>query len=345
MASLESKLTYVAVIGLDSNSMPQGRLNLAEIRRLRKVLDEDDLLSDAEICVPEPVVWEWSEHLFASLTARDAAAKKAAKQLRNAGLERLGPAQSFGTPVTIDAVVAAVELELERHGVRILRFLDAPAAAIGGLRDQVLQVGAGNRKGTAAGSRVKTGAADSASLRLLTTFHGDSGLVIVSADKDVAAHFRRMEPGAESPVIVPGLWELRRALSHLFPGAEESVAQVREALLNGLRGRGAVGEATLENGRVAFPGPDDYRNVIIAVVDVENVLAVSDIRVSRQDGFATAEARLLVELQLDGVMEDLRGDLEVINLTASAVAATAQVSASRVGDREWEVAVDHVTVD
>lgn len=346
METLESKLRDIAVIGLDSNAMPHGRLNLAEINRLREVLDEDELLSHVEICVPEPVVWEWSEHLFASLTASDAAAKKAAKELRNAGLAHLRPTGSPDPPKTIDVVVKAVEDELERREVRLLRFLDTPAAAINGLRDQVLQVGAGSRKGGAGGAHVKTGAADSASLRLLTEFHADTGLVIVSADKDVAAHFSRMRAGAIAPVVVSGLWELRRALSHLFPGPEESLAQVRAALLEGLPGRQTATEATLENGRVAFPGPDDdYRNVVIAVTDVENVLAVSDIRVSRHDGFATAEAQLLVELQLDGVMEDLGGDLDVISLTANAVAATAQVSASRISDQEWEVAVDHVTVD
>lgn len=344
--TLESRLRDIAVIALDSNAMPNGRLNLAEVDRLRQVLDEDEMLSHVEIWVPQPVVWEWSEHLFSSLSASDTAAKKAAKQLRNAGLAHLRAAVGLGPPLAIDEVVTAVERELEQRDIRLLRFLDAPAAAIDGLRDQVLQVGAGSRKGSAGGPHVKTGAADSASLRLLTACHAESGLVIVSADKDVAAHFNSVGAGAHTPVVVSGLWELRRALSHLFPGPEESVAQVRAALFAALPGRHSAAEATLENGRVAFPGPDDdYRNVVIAVTDVENVLAVSDIRVSRHDGFATAEASLLVELQLDGVTEDFRGDLDIISLTANAVSATAQVSASRIGDQDWQVAVDHVTVD
>lgn len=170
--------------------------------------------------------------------------------------------------------------------------------------------------------------------------------MIVSADKDVAAHFKSVEPGAAAPVVVSGLWELRRALSHLFPGPERSVAQVRATLFAALPGQDSASEATLENGRVVFPGPDDdYRNVVIAVTDVETVLAISDVRVSRHDGFATAEANLLIELQLDGVMEDLSGDLGLISLTANAVAATAQVSASRIGNENWQVAVDHVTID
>ena len=55
----------VRAVVLDANVMSRGRLTLDVIDEIVAVIEEREL--DAEVWVPEPVVWEWAEHACSDL--------------------------------------------------------------------------------------------------------------------------------------------------------------------------------------------------------------------------------------------------------------------------------------
>jgi hypothetical protein len=66
----------------DANAMGAGRPNIAELTYLANHLSELAI----EAWVPQPVAWEWAEHLGADWAAMRVKIANETRQLRNAGL-------------------------------------------------------------------------------------------------------------------------------------------------------------------------------------------------------------------------------------------------------------------
>lgn len=135
--------------------------------------------------VPEPVAWEWAEHLAAEWTTIRSVVKKSAGHLSAAGL----------------AHAATVTLGLKDRGEVVKDFLhtlaDVPHVeiiplsgenAIEGLKDQVLLRDPAKPKGAAG---VKTGGSDSAWIReVLAQVDTPDELLFLSQDRDINRAFR-----------------------------------------------------------------------------------------------------------------------------------------------------------
>lgn len=336
----------VAVV-LDTNSMPKGQLDIRRIEELASIIEEQEL--DAEIWIPEPVVWEWTEHLFRSVRDAAAAYGKALTLATEAGLI-VGEAAVPEVLADVQVISSNVEAAVEAlEGVRILRLADAPHAAVDGLRDQVLQLGTGRRKSAGSEKLVKTGGADSAALRLVThAMHGRplALAVVVSADRDTVAHF-----GATTPVIIPQVWAVKQSLLALENGSDAARTDVEEALFKQVVGDdsetvlGAELNLTSAVARRIGPEMQSYLNMSVALIRVSDLTDFRGVEVSRTDGYATAEASAIVDLQVDGVWWDAESDrLEITPHTLYDLPAEAQMSAARLDDG-WHGRLDSLRAD
>jgi hypothetical protein len=183
----------------DANVFSEGRPNLRILTRQAAKLERAGL----ELWVPEPVAWEWAEHLGADLAGFRLRESTIAKKLELAGLGR--PAAMSG-PASKDEAVERVLSKLQR--IRNLRVIPLTgSAAVAGLRDQILQTGAGKKK-----ADVKTGASDSAWVRsVVEEAKGAATFVIVSNDRsDLISVFDAME------IVVPPILTLNALPEVLF---------------------------------------------------------------------------------------------------------------------------------
>ena len=83
----------------------------------------------------------------------------------------------------IDKVATDLTDTLEEAGVYVINMRRYTAAAAAGVRDQILQTGVGRRKAESADKRVKTGASDSTSFRLLEAHARDESAKSSSSAK------------------------------------------------------------------------------------------------------------------------------------------------------------------
>lgn len=331
-------LDLLAVV-LDTNSTG-GDLQLPRIAELADLMDEQDL-DEAEIWIPEPVIWEWAEHTYRRLKSFEGASRK----LDISGLPELRT--SGGLPNwSVADVVSSIDDALKRiDRVSILRLVDQPQAAIQGLRDQVLQIGAGKLKGD-----VKTGAADSAILRLVEEAAGDSledRCVVVSADGDTRRHFANVV----SPIVIRDMHLLRLSVLAMVPSEQEVTDAASEAIQNYLRRFVAdVGEQleyeTLD-GDVdrATSWHENYgAERSVGVSHLDRIGPVEIVEVSRKAGYAAANADITLTLYSQSVWYDPRSDsTEQDDEVFSDVPAVASVWADRDGDH-WEVRIETLFV-
>ncbi|RSM80467.1 hypothetical protein DL991_10070 [Amycolatopsis sp. WAC 01375] len=130
--------------------------------------------------IPEPVAWEWAEHLAQDWTTAATAVSTPNRRLKKAHLGR------FQTEfVDKDAVAAAFLDQLAAvPNVEVIAL--SPEHALAGLKDQVLQLPPAKRKGPE-DERVKTGASDSAWLREVLARVGNASeqLLFVTEDHDI----------------------------------------------------------------------------------------------------------------------------------------------------------------
>ncbi|MBK3585231.1 hypothetical protein JHN49_16410 [Streptomyces sp. MBT57] len=183
-------LENLKAVVLDANAYGLARPDLGQLGRLAQRLAGMEI----ETWVPEPVAWEWAEHLAHDWQVLKSAASSERKRLQSAGLEV--PASSGYT--TDDEVIAAVLANLaEIPNVRLIKLTGR--SAMEGLKDQVLLRRPAKRKGgsidTAKGVKtdtakgVKTGASDSAWLRDVLELASPDEILIVTSDGDVPAAF------------------------------------------------------------------------------------------------------------------------------------------------------------
>ena len=177
---------YLRAVVFDTNAFGHARPDLAFLEDLAQRLHTIDI----ETRVPEPVAWEWAQHLAEDWQNVETAMAEERRRLRRAGLA--GHSSPYGDTRAVVSVFLA-RLAAVPH-LTILAL--SPQNALLAIKDQILQVPPGRRKGD-----VKTGASDSAWLRtILDEVDGDTGrLLIVSQDKDVEAAFGEWKK--DCPVI------------------------------------------------------------------------------------------------------------------------------------------------
>ncbi|MFE9912509.1 hypothetical protein [Streptomyces clavifer] len=205
----------------------QGRLSPQELERLRAVVFDANAYGEArpdfdqlgrwagrlagmeiETWVPEPVAWEWAEHLVRDWEFVNSQTRNQRRQLRSAGLEVPAPSGYASR----DDVIAAVLANLAAiPDVRVISLTGR--SAVEGLKDQILQHPPAKIKGGSDRTKgTKTGASDSAWLRDVLQLAEPDEILIVTGDRDVPAAFKAW--GVPVPHIRP-LHELRPTLFDL----------------------------------------------------------------------------------------------------------------------------------
>jgi hypothetical protein len=174
--------------------------------------------NEAELWIPEVVCWEWAQRV----TARDRDVV-AGQEAHNRRLIQWGfEARPVPIPLDVEDVVEAIE----RAGAVVVR--TTPAAALEGLRDQVLGIGAGSSK-----KLIKTGAADGSWVRSVIERNGGAleGVVIVTGD-GAAIEGVCERVGIDSPAVVAYLHRLQHLLSP--EPADAAQEETFSAAINGL---------------------------------------------------------------------------------------------------------------
>ncbi|GAA1029135.1 hypothetical protein GCM10009565_58800 [Amycolatopsis albidoflavus] len=165
---------YLTAAVFDANCFGYGRPDLNYLEFLARRLAEVGI----ETWVPEPVAWEWAQHVADDWDAMRVRLGDEHRRVKKAGLS------SFESPYGDVAEVAdAFLVKLgELSNVTLVPLSSNNARQ--GLRDQILQLAPGRRK-----EGVKTGASDSAWLRdvLDRTERDVARLLFVSEDKDLRA--------------------------------------------------------------------------------------------------------------------------------------------------------------
>ncbi|MGW2104381.1 hypothetical protein ACWCPX_43370 [Streptomyces olivaceoviridis] len=178
----------------DANAYGVARPNLQQLTRLAERLAGIGI----ETWVPEPVAWEWAEHVSRDWEAVKNAARQERDRMNRAGIPVAVPTTPYDSrEAVIDAVLG--NLSAIPH-VRIVKLTGS--SAVEGLKDQVLQRKPAKTKGGTPekpGSAVKTGASDSAWLRDVLDLAPPERILIVGADKDVDAAFKAW--GKPMPLI------------------------------------------------------------------------------------------------------------------------------------------------
>lgn len=163
--------------------------------------------------IPEPVAWEWAEHLAAQWTAAVNTVMTPSRQLRRAGLPPLFVRPSYRDR---DEVIAAFLTRIE--GVPHTEVVSLTGeSARQGLKDQVLQRSPAKTKSD---QKVKTGGSDSAWLRDVIAKAGGAAdeLLFLSADADIK---RAYEQWGHPPPLMRTVNEIRASLFEDVPATEE----------------------------------------------------------------------------------------------------------------------------
>lgn len=331
----------LAAVCLDANAMSRGLLNLTAIEDLVEVIESQEL--DVPVMIPETVVWEWAEHLAADIADVTTTVHRLQLQASSAGVPLLVPdgwPAELATDTVVDAVMRAVS---GIEGVEVLP-LRPDSIAVEALRDQVLLRGPARRK-----KDVKTGAADSAAFRLIDAerFRVGGTFLVVSADQDARLHFS----GERDVRLTPSISRAKAGIVAMRKGSEMAVDRVRQAVSTRLprMTRKELGDPEVgpENG----PTPENGRrlngvrilNLTYGLVAVEAVIDVSDVEVSRSDGYAAVVVEALVSIERDlQVLSDRSDAVEMDIDSFGGLRATLELSAESDNGVDWDFIVDRV---
>jgi len=189
---------------VDANAYGAAGPDLARLTRLAADLAKINIRT----WVPEPVAWEWAEHLAAEWSTIRTVAKMAAGRLSTAGLPNAATI-TLGLSDRILVIQEFLRLLAEVPHVEVIPL--SGESAIEGLKDQILLRDPAKPKGDAG---VKTGGSDSAWIREVLAQAGTpDALLFLSQDRDIKRAFQ-----------VWGLGEpLMRTTSTLRPSLVEDV--------------------------------------------------------------------------------------------------------------------------
>ncbi len=201
MQALDSaRRDALRAVVVDANVFSEGRPDLKRLDSLATRLADIDI----EMFVPEPVAWEWAEHLAADIENHRVTTRATQKKLERALLNPGNLSLPYPSKqATVGAFLAALN-SLEYVGILPLTGESARQA----LRDQILLTGPGSQK-----NGVKTGASDSAWLRdALAYVKGDPNALIILTNnrKDVEALCRSLD------IVVPLMYSIATLPESLF---------------------------------------------------------------------------------------------------------------------------------
>ncbi|MGP9017707.1 hypothetical protein ACT1U9_04770 [Streptomyces sp. BR1] len=168
-AASRSRLQAVV---FDTNAFGHGLPDLRQLRLTAAQMGEAGL----ETWVPEPVAWEWAEHLAKEVEAYRSAAGSVIKRMERGGITAEVPVLPTADPAETTGLFLKELGDIPHLTVLPL----SGDAARAGLRDQIMQTGPGRRK-----QGIKTGASDSAWLREVLTAAGGSfaGILLLTQDR------------------------------------------------------------------------------------------------------------------------------------------------------------------
>ena len=172
---------------------------------------------DAQLWIPEVVVWELAQRMLDSHMDIRRAVGEHNQRLIKAGLAT--------TDVPDEMSEADVREALEHAGGVVVD--TEPDAAVLAIRDQVLQRGAASRK-----EGIKTGAADSAWVRSVLAHNGGNadGLIFVTGDR-TAVTATCAAVGVETPLIAEDIHRLRSLLGPPCDASADQVALITSVVV------------------------------------------------------------------------------------------------------------------
>ena len=139
--------------------------------------------------LPEPVVWEWAEHLASEWAGARNLARRSLGYLARSGLTAMRLEEGYKNRE--DVVEKILQVLADLPSVEIIELTGD--GAVKGLKDQILQSPPAKTKGE---SKVKTGASDSAWLRdVLARVDSPQALLFLSSDRDIVSAYREWDLG------------------------------------------------------------------------------------------------------------------------------------------------------
>lgn len=184
-----------------------------------------------ELLIPESVVWELAEHATARSQEILALIETHNRKREQWGISIIELPGAFSPE--------DIRRNIEDAGATVIELTEADAKEA--LRDQVLQVGAGTRKG-----KTKTGASDSAAFRSVVTEYGNviENVLIVTADTEGATStFERL--GGAPPRIAKHLRDIGTLFDETVEAGDEVSVQFFNAVERLVMGSGILDEAAL----------------------------------------------------------------------------------------------------
>lgn len=168
----------VAVV-VDANAYGEVGPDIARLTSLAADLDKIGI----QTWVPEPVAWEWAEHLTAEWTTARSVVKKPLSHLARGGFPAMAITPSYKD--RSEVIEAFLRMLAEIRHVKIIGITGE--SAVEGLKDQILQRPPAKTKSAEA---VKTGGSDSAWLRdVLIEAGTPEVLLFLSQDGDIKRAF------------------------------------------------------------------------------------------------------------------------------------------------------------
>jgi len=298
---------------VDTNFGPHGYPDISRLEQLASNAEPVGI----QVGVPEIVVWEWAEHLHRRLGAVYQAAKQANGSLTKAGLAKLdvdpGPSSASEVAAELAHVIGAIP--------NVVLIPASKANALNALRDQILQQGAGIKKGD-----VKTGAADSSWIRdALDLVGGDTSRLVFASENssDITAAFKLL---GKTPPSSGAWWVIKGSLAKVVPTAstsEDVVAlrsYVRSILPQTTRGgmhadepstEIPVWQLTVEEANVGDL-PDGAVVQSLEVIRLTDLVAMTDEEMSTRPGAPSVRARFnfIGDVDVDYYLLDLNGEVQ-----------------------------------
>lgn len=200
----------MTVVILDTNALPHGHYNDRVLSQLIEAASRG-----ASIVVPEVVIWEWAEH---ARVAQESLAGFVRQQRVDEKLVARLPAPEVPD---MDELVSRIESVLRG---RATIWAPPPDVWRDALRQQVLQVGTGERK-----AAIKTGAADAIVLACVEEHIHTAGgaVVLLSKDDKLRAACRER---CDDALVANGVGQLLPQLNEFEPAEEDLALRVEEEL-------------------------------------------------------------------------------------------------------------------
>ncbi|MFI7419065.1 hypothetical protein [Nonomuraea sp. NPDC049684] len=294
----------VRAIVVDTNATGNGQFDIEMLGTLAKALTK---LPEIEIWIPEPVMWEWAAHAQQIYNEYVEKNNAASKRLGRTGIAlRLSRIQDAERQDIQRAILRRIE-ELD-HPFRILQLKDYPEIAITALQDQVLLRTPAKRK-----SDVKTGAADSASLRLACTAaaNRDIDWVIVSADPDISRALQEWQ--ISTAKIFPNIKALRTAILATEPIEIRFVRSIYQGAWQQLGdfGTGVVSLGEIHDAGISdkvLGGSNRYLSLDLQVESLRHIVSLRSVEVDHEANLGTAEIVALGDVEVAGWNMDHFGD-------------------------------------